>query len=259
MVLFCRNCGKDLVGTPEICANCGAKPLKATAFCRFCGNATTAQDLACPTCGAAIKKIAGVVKQAPRHPVLTALNVMAIAVVVSVYIWLALPPKVVKPIKAVASDVVMATTGYTALPLDSISASPPRIPLTDPESQIANFFANDGNVVIVVFAPNDTQQLTIEAIYRNTTTSNTTKATRSEDVTANSTYRSSNDNIATVTSGGLIQGVAVGSATITVSYTAVPGSANLTAASGGKVPITVTVTVPVIVTKLTVYMGEKVP
>ena len=76
--MFCRNCGKELTGTPEICANCGSHPVKATAFCRYCGNATNAQDLMCPTCGAAIKKIAGVAKQAPRHPILTALNITEI-------------------------------------------------------------------------------------------------------------------------------------------------------------------------------------
>src|SRR3989338_11159499 len=101
-IMFCRNCGKELTGTPEICANCGSHPVKATAFCRYCGNATNAQDLMCPTCGSAIKKIAGVAKQAARHPVLTALNILAIAIVVSLYIWLSFPPKVAKPIKAAA-------------------------------------------------------------------------------------------------------------------------------------------------------------
>ena len=23
--MFCRNCGKELIGTPEICPNCGAR------------------------------------------------------------------------------------------------------------------------------------------------------------------------------------------------------------------------------------------
>jgi hypothetical protein len=41
--------------------------------------------------------------------------------------------------------------------------------------------------------------------------------------------------------------VASGAANITVSYTAIPGSANLTAAAEGKVPITVTVNVSVTV------------
>ena len=100
-------------------------------------------------------------------------------------------------------------------------------------------------------------QLTINALYRNTTTINATGAGRIEEVTANCTYKSSNDKIAKVTSGGLIQAVAVGSATITVTYTAAPGSANMSAASAGKAPITVTTTVPIIVTKLPVSLGGK--
>ena len=235
--MFCRNCGKGLDGTPEICASCGSHPVKATAFCRYCGNGTNAQDLMCPTCGAAIKKIAGVAKQAPRHPVLTALNILVIAMVVSVYIWLSLPPKVAKPIKAAASDVVVATTGYTSLPLHSISATPAIIPS----------LGNVGEVFMPPnFAPNATRQLTIYAIYKNIiNTNNATKATRIEDVTANSTYKSSNDKVATVTSGGFIRAVGPGEANITASYTVAPGSANISSAAQGKVPITVTVTVPV--------------
>ena len=259
-IMFCRNCGKELTGTPEICANCGSHPVKATAFCRYCGNATNAQDLMCPTCGAAIKKIAGAAKQAPRHPVLTALNILAIALVVSLYIWLSLPPKVVKPVKAAVSDAVLSTTGYTAFPLNSIAAMPTRIPRTDPGPTIRAWETHaifNNPDYIAVFAPNDTVQLTINALYRNTTTINATGAGRIEDVTANCTYKSSNDKIAKVTSGGLVQAVAVGSTTITVSYTAAPGSANMSAASIGKAPITVTTTVPIIVTKLPVSLGGK--
>jgi uncharacterized protein YjdB len=40
-----------------------------------------------------------------------------------------------------------------------------------------------------------------------------------EDVTATSTYNSDNGKIAAITAGGLITGVAAGTATITVSYT----------------------------------------
>jgi uncharacterized protein YjdB len=40
-----------------------------------------------------------------------------------------------------------------------------------------------------------------------------------EDVTATSTYKSDNGKIAAITAGGLITGVAAGTATITVSYT----------------------------------------
>jgi predicted amidophosphoribosyltransferase len=38
--MFCRNCGKELIGTPEICMTCGARPLAATAFCPACGATT---------------------------------------------------------------------------------------------------------------------------------------------------------------------------------------------------------------------------
>ena len=234
--MFCRNCGKGLDGTPDICSYCGSHPVKATAFCRYCGNATTAQDLACPKCGSAIQKIAGAKREPKHHAVLTALNITAIALVVSLYIWLSLPPKVAKPIKVAASDVVMATTGYNSLPLHSISVFPTTIPRL-----------NDAPGNAVIFTVNTTQQITTYAIYKNITADNTTKATRFEEVTSNATYKSSNDKIVIVTSGGLAQGVAHGSANITIFYTAVPGSANLSAASAGKVPITVTTRIPVTV------------
>ena len=52
--MFCRNCGKELVGTPEGCLNCGAKPLTATSFCPNCGNLTTPLSVVCPKCGAGL-------------------------------------------------------------------------------------------------------------------------------------------------------------------------------------------------------------
>ncbi len=66
-------------------------------------------------------------------------------------------------------------------------------------------------------------------------------------VTAKCIFQSSNNDIATVTSGGLVKGVSPGNANINVSYTAIPGSANLSSAAKGKVPITITITVPVTV------------
>jgi uncharacterized protein YjdB len=62
----------------------------------------------------------------------------------------------------------------------------------------------------VSLARNATQQLTITASY--------TKGA-SKTVTATSTYKSSSATIATVSTGGLVKGIAAGSATITVSYT----------------------------------------
>jgi len=49
--MFCRNCGKELIGTPEICPNCGARPLTGTKFCPSCGSATTPMSEICVKCG----------------------------------------------------------------------------------------------------------------------------------------------------------------------------------------------------------------
>src|SRR3989338_7884976 len=213
--MFCRNCGKELTGTPEVCANWCSHPVKATAFCRYCGNTTNAQDLACPKCGAAIKKIAEPSKREPkRHPVLTALNITTIVLIIAVYIWLSLPPKVAKPIKAAASDAMMATTGYNSLPLHSIAVSPPQIP---PLHNIGEILVPEGIFV------NATRQLTVYAVFKNITASNTTRATRVEEVTTNSTYRSSNAQVATVNGTGFIRAMSPGSTNVTVFYTAAPG------------------------------------
>ena len=52
--MFCRNCGKELVGTPEICVNCGAKPMSGTSFCHGCGAPTTPLTEICLKCGARV-------------------------------------------------------------------------------------------------------------------------------------------------------------------------------------------------------------
>lgn len=54
--MFCRNCGKELVGTPEICINCGAKPLVGSSFCNACGAETNALAEICLKCGARLAK-----------------------------------------------------------------------------------------------------------------------------------------------------------------------------------------------------------
>jgi len=54
--MFCRNCGKELTGTPEICTNCGAKPMAGTGFCPGCGAPTTPMTEICTKCGV---KVAG--------------------------------------------------------------------------------------------------------------------------------------------------------------------------------------------------------
>ena len=54
--MFCRNCGKELIGTPEICLGCGAKPLLGVSFCQACGAATNPQAEICMKCGARLAK-----------------------------------------------------------------------------------------------------------------------------------------------------------------------------------------------------------
>ena len=54
--MFCRNCGKELVGTPEICLGCGAKPLVGSSFCQACGSATNPLAEICIKCGARLTK-----------------------------------------------------------------------------------------------------------------------------------------------------------------------------------------------------------
>lgn len=54
--MFCRNCGKELIGTPEICIGCGAKPLGGSSFCQACGATTNPQAEICLKCGARLAK-----------------------------------------------------------------------------------------------------------------------------------------------------------------------------------------------------------
>ena len=236
--MFCRNCGKKLVGTPDTCASCGADPVGAAAFCRFCGNATDAQTIWCPKCGSALRVIAkseGALKK--KQSLLSViLKIVVVVAIISTYTFFTLPPRAVKTVKNTASDIVMASTGYTALPLDSISAFPTTIPRL-----------NDAPGNAVVFRVDYTEQFTVYAIYKNITVDNTTKATRLEEVTDKAVYQSSNENIVTVNDSGFVRGIAVGTADITISYTAAPGSSNMTAAAiaAGKEPITVTFRVPV--------------
>lgn len=52
--MYCKNCGKQLIGTPEICPNCGAKPLAGNSFCQNCGAAITPLTEICVKCGARV-------------------------------------------------------------------------------------------------------------------------------------------------------------------------------------------------------------
>jgi len=54
--MFCRNCGKELTGTPEFCMSCGARPMAGTSFCPGCGAPTTPLTEICVKCGARVAK-----------------------------------------------------------------------------------------------------------------------------------------------------------------------------------------------------------
>ena len=54
--MFCRNCGKELTGSPEICLDCGARPLQGTDFCQHCGAPTTPLTEICVNCGVRVAK-----------------------------------------------------------------------------------------------------------------------------------------------------------------------------------------------------------
>jgi len=52
--MFCRNCGKELIGSPKICPNCGARPMRGNSFCSNCGAPTTPLTEVCVKCGARV-------------------------------------------------------------------------------------------------------------------------------------------------------------------------------------------------------------
>lgn len=54
--MFCRNCGKELTGSPEICLGCGARPLQGIDFCQHCGAPTTPLTEICVNCGMRVAK-----------------------------------------------------------------------------------------------------------------------------------------------------------------------------------------------------------
>ena len=54
--MHCRNCGKELIGTPEYCVGCGAKPMAGNKFCQACGAATDPMAELCLKCGAKLGK-----------------------------------------------------------------------------------------------------------------------------------------------------------------------------------------------------------
>jgi TM2 domain-containing membrane protein YozV len=54
--MYCRNCGKQLIGSPELCMNCGAKPLAGNSYCNACGAETNKLAEICIKCGAKLGK-----------------------------------------------------------------------------------------------------------------------------------------------------------------------------------------------------------
>ncbi len=62
--MFCRNCGKELIGTPEICMSCGARPMAGNSFCQACGAKTNPLAEICIKCGVRIGKTEAKVKAA---------------------------------------------------------------------------------------------------------------------------------------------------------------------------------------------------
>jgi len=54
--MFCRNCGKELLETAEICPHCGAKPLAGIGFCQACGAPITPLTEICMKCGTRVSK-----------------------------------------------------------------------------------------------------------------------------------------------------------------------------------------------------------
>lgn len=54
--MFCRNCGRELTGTPELCLSCGARPLAGNSFCYACGVETSPLAEICVKCGVRLAK-----------------------------------------------------------------------------------------------------------------------------------------------------------------------------------------------------------
>jgi hypothetical protein len=248
LVKFCRNCGKQLATADDkVCQSCEANAVKGTTYCRYCAHPTSVDDATCPHCGAAIKPLPSNVRTLFEYPRLSAkmgkiINLSIVAILVTLYVVFSLPKTITKPIKAAAADAVFASTGYSALPLNSISVNPIIVPRPNNSADPANAY---------YFDVNGTWPLTVYAVYKSTTTlntsANTTTGERLEVVTTNCSYQSSNPKVATVDTGGVVHAVSVGFVRVTISYTAAPGSANMSDAAQGKVPITVTTSLPVTV------------
>ena len=244
MVKFCRNCGSELAKADDkTCGNCGTNAVKGTTFCRYCGHPTRVEDSTCNHCGASIKPLPSSARSLFEYPRLSArmgkiINLSLVIVGVTLYVVFTLPKSVTKPIAHAASDTVMAATGYSAVPLNSIEATPPIIP------ELVTYGMTYVPPGITV---NTVRQITVYAVYKNTNSTNGTRAIRLEDITTNVTYISENQTVVTVNQSGGIKATSPGTTNITISYTAAPGSANISSASAGKELVTFVTKVQVIV------------
>ena len=244
MIKFCRTCGKELATADDkTCHSCGANAVKGTTYCRYCSHSTTVDDTTCSNCGAALKPLPSSARSLFEYPRLSVkmgkiINLSIVVVVITLYVVFTLPKSITRPIKAVASDAVFQATGYTALPLDSISIVPTTVPRIIPMDPM-------------FFDVNSTWPLTVYAVYKNTitvnATDNATKATRLENITDNCTFTSDDPSVATVDASGVIHAISVGVTRVWAHYTAAPGSANMSDAAQGKIPITVSDWIPVTV------------
>ena len=82
--MFCRNCGKELTGSPEICLGCGARPLAGSSFCSGCGAPTTPLTEICVKCGIRLAKAeAGEISPKSR------LVVTLLAILPAYFLWIA--------------------------------------------------------------------------------------------------------------------------------------------------------------------------
>ena len=82
--MFCRNCGKELAGTPEYCMNCGARPLIGNKFCHACAVPTNPLAEICIKCGARLTPQAYTVVSGGKSKTASVL----LAVFLSFWTWL---------------------------------------------------------------------------------------------------------------------------------------------------------------------------
>lgn len=68
--MYCRSCGKELKSNPELCPNCGARPLAGSDFCFACGGETNQLSEICVKCGA---RMTGIGMVSPKSRMAVAL------------------------------------------------------------------------------------------------------------------------------------------------------------------------------------------